>query len=131
MFYHQDTGVETERRNLRRFGHHAVGVEQGSVEMFSAFESGGPMWTGSGPRLEVRRVGFDASFAEPPLVHVALSMWDVDRNANQRADIQAVNVSEDGFDLQFRTWGDTRVARVRASWMAIGPVRFEDDFDAD
>lgn len=89
------------------------------------------MWTGSGPRLEVRRVVFAESFAEPPLVHVALSMWDVDRNANQRADIQAVNVGADGFDLQFRTWGDTRVARVRANWMAIGPVRFEDDFDAD
>lgn len=116
---------------MRRFGHHSVGVEQGSVEMFSAFESGGPMWTGHGPRLEVQRVHFDESFVAPPLVHVALSMWDVDRNANQRADIQAVNVTPQGFDLQFRTWGDTRVARVRASWMAIGPVRFEDDFDAD
>ncbi|MFT7047363.1 MAG: hypothetical protein ACJAYH_002651, partial [Celeribacter sp.] len=25
--------------------------------------------------------------------------------------------------------GDTRVARVRADWMAIGPVRHADDWD--
>ncbi|MFC3571601.1 H-type lectin domain-containing protein [Paracoccus sp. TOH] len=116
---------------MRRFGHFAVGVANGSTEMFSAFESGGPMWTGQGARVEVQRVRFDESFAEPPVVHVGLSMWDVDRNANQRADIQAAHITTDGFELQFRTWGDTRVARVRASWMAIGPVRHEDDWDPD
>ncbi len=118
-------------RGVRRFGHHAVGVAQGSTEMFSAFESGGPMWTGQGPRVETRRVDFDESFSEAPVVHVALSMWDVDSDANQRVDIQAVNITPRGFDLQFRTWGDTRVARVRASWMAIGPVPHDDDWEAD
>ena len=59
-------------RGVRRFGHHAVGVAQGSTEMFSAFESGGPMWTGQGPRVETRRVDFDESFSEAPVVHVAL-----------------------------------------------------------
>jgi hypothetical protein len=116
---------------LLRFGHFAVGVEQGAVEMFSAFESGGPMWTGHGPRLEVLSVHFDGCFAAAPAVHVGLSMWDVDCDAHQRADIQAVNVTAQGFQLEFRTWGDTRVARVRASWMAIGPVRHEGDFEVD
>lgn len=49
----------------------------------------------------------------------------------QRADIQAVNITAEGFELQFSTWGDTRVARVRASWMAIGPLRHEDDWNLD
>ena len=40
-----------------------------------------------------------------------------------RADLTAENVSEKGFHLVFRTWGDTRVARVRADWLAIGAVR--------
>ncbi|WP_313352608.1 H-type lectin domain-containing protein [Paracoccus sp. (in: a-proteobacteria)] len=117
-------------RELRSFGHFAVGVTQGSVEMFSAFESDGPMWTGQGPRIEVQAVRFEKSFAEPPAVHVSLGMWDVDRHANQRADIRAVNVTQEGFELQFRTWADTRVARVRADWIAIGPLRHEDDWDA-
>lgn len=87
------------------------------------------MWTGEGKRRERRLVRFEESFAEPPVVHVALSMWDIGVNANQRADIRARNVTRDGFEIEFRTWGDTRVARVRASWLAIGPVRHIDDFD--
>lgn len=114
---------------LRRFGPFAIGVSHGSSEMFSAFENGEPMWTGQGPRIETLPVRFDEEFAEPPVVHVALGMWDMDRAANQRADIRAVNVTRQGFELEFRTWGDTRVARVRADWMAIGPVRHEDDWD--
>ena len=99
--------------------------------MFSAFEDDGPMWTGEGPRVASVDVRFDESFLAPPVVHVGLNMWDIDRHANQRADIQAVNVGFDGFTLQFRTWGDTRVARVRASWLAIGPVPHLDDWDVD
>ena len=38
-------------------------------------------------------------------------------------------MTPDGFALVFRTWGDTRVARVRATWMAIGPVRDDDTWD--
>jgi hypothetical protein len=33
--------------------------------------------------------------------------------------------------IVFRTWGDTRVARVRADWLAIGEVRGEDDWQVD
>lgn len=89
------------------------------------------MWTGQGPRMESRAIRFEQAFLEPPAVHVALTMWDIDRGANQRVDVQAAHVTKRGFDLQFRTWGDTRVARVRVSWMAIGPVRHEDDWDVD
>jgi len=35
----------------------------------------------------------------------------------------------DGFDLVFRTWGDTKVARVRIGWIAIGPVKSDDDWE--
>lgn len=114
---------------MRRFGHSAIGVSNGSIEMFSAFESGGAMWTGQGPRIESREIRFDQPFLEAPVVHVSLSMWDMDRGANQRADIQAEKITTEGFELQFRTWGDSRVARVRASWLAIGPIRHEDDWD--
>jgi hypothetical protein len=29
----------------------------------------------------------------------------------------------------FRTWGDTRIARVRIAWMAIGELSEGDDWD--
>lgn len=46
-----------------------------------------------------------------------------------RADIAAEAMTEDGFDLVFRTWGGTRVARARIGWMAIGELSDEDDCD--
>jgi hypothetical protein len=33
--------------------------------------------------------------------------------------------------MVFRTWGDTRVARVRADWMAIGEQRSDEDWDVE
>lgn len=112
-----------------RISHHAVGIASGSLLMFSAFDEGGPMWTGEGPRAERRPVRFDQPFLAPPRVMVGLSMWDIAGGSNQRADITAENVTREGFDLVFRVWGDTRVARVRAEWLAIGPTEHEGDWE--
>jgi len=108
-----------------------IGVEQGSRQLFSDFANGGPMWAGSGAR-EVRHVlTFKEPFLDSPVVTVGLSMWDMDSNTNSRIDLQAENVSTTGFDLVFRTWSDSRIARVRADWMAIGPARDEDSWKVD
>ena len=56
-------------------------------------------------------------------------MWDVDTASALRADVVAETITKDGFDLVFRTWGDTRVARVRLAWMAMGELRQADDWD--
>lgn len=87
------------------------------------------MWTGSGPR-EVRQAqSFRDEFLSPPVVTVSISMWDIDHKANSRVDISAENVTNKGFEIVFRTWGDSRVARVRADWLAFGQARDEDDWD--
>jgi hypothetical protein len=44
-------------------------------------------------------------------------------------DISADMVTAEGFVIVFRTWGDTRVARVRADWLAIGGCANDDDWD--
>jgi hypothetical protein len=106
-----------------------IAVAQGSIVLFSDFANDGVMWSGNGPR-EVRHAqNFAEPFAEPPAVMVGISMWDIDHKVNSRADITAENVTETGFQIVFRTWGDTRVARIRADWTAIGAVRDEDDWD--
>jgi len=87
------------------------------------------MWTGSGPRQVRQTEEFKTQFKEPPVVTIGISMWDIDHKANSRADITAENVTATGFDIVFRTWGDTRVARIRADWLAIGEARDEDDWD--
>lgn len=87
------------------------------------------MWTGEGPRSAQRDVTFSEPYRDPPQVMVSLSMFDMDQASNQRADLTAEDVTEIGFTLVFRTWGDTRVARVRADWMSIGELYHPDDWD--
>jgi hypothetical protein len=114
---------------MKKIRNHLVGVEQGSTVLFSDFEHDGKMWTGSGARLKRKKVKFAEPFREAPAVHISISMWDMDQNTNQRADISAEKITEAGFDIVFRTWGDSRVARIRADWMAVGALKHEDDWD--
>lgn len=113
---------------MKRFSG-VIGVEQGSRVLFSDFAHDGPMWTGDGPREVRLRQDFGNDFLGAPLVSIGISMWDIDRKSNSRIDIQAENVTASGFDIVFRTWADTRIARIRADWMAIGPTRDEDDWE--
>lgn len=106
-----------------------VGVDQGDVVLFSDYEDEGEMWTGRGPRERRRRIKFAEVFKAAPAVHVSLSMWDIDSSTPGRVDVKADTIAPDGFDLVFRTWADTRVARVRVAWMAIGALSNPDDWD--
>lgn len=113
---------------MKRLKTFQIGVDSGDVPMFSDFEDDGPMWRGEGPRESRKTIVFSEAFQEPPSVHVGLSLWDVAEGANARIEIVAEAVTETGFDLVFRTWGDTRVARARAAWQAIGSLPHEDDW---
>lgn len=108
---------------------HLSGIEQGDVVVFADFENGGEMWTGSGPRERRQTVAFSEPFKTVPAVHVSVSLWDIDTRTAVRAEIVAENVTVSGFEIVFRTWLDSRVARLRASWMAIGELSAEDDWD--
>ena len=112
-----------------RLSMNKIGIQQGDTVLFSDFEHDGEMWTGDGPR-EIRvPVAFAEAFQAAPAVHVGLSMWDISNEATARADIATEEITEAGFAIVFRTWGDTKVARVRVNWIAIGPVLDEDDWD--
>jgi hypothetical protein len=113
---------------MKRLRSHLIGVDQGSTVLFSHFSDNGPMWSGEGPREASVEITFAEPFASVPVVHVALSMWDTSGSINQRADLRAEDVTETGFFLVFRTWGDSRIARVRADWMAIGELPHEEDW---
>lgn len=113
---------------MRKLASHLTGIDQGSLVLFSDFQDGGTMWTGHGPRELRRDVLFSEPFLTEPVVQVCMSMWDMDQKTNQRADISAESVTPKGFSIVFRTWGDTRVARVRADWVAFGEVAGEDDW---
>jgi hypothetical protein len=113
---------------MKRFSAHSLGIQQGSRVLFSDFADDGVMWTAQGDRESRHIINFKETFIEPPVVTVSISMWDMDNKSNSRADLSAENITEESFHLVFKTWGDTRVARVRADWMAIGQVNDEDDW---
>jgi len=107
----------------------AIGIDNGEVALFSDFENDGQMWTGDGPR-EVRvPVQFSDNFASEPSVSVTVSMFDASSGANIRFDIQADAVTPVGFDIVFKTWGDSKFARARAKWQAIGAMSAEEVWD--
>jgi hypothetical protein len=116
---------------MRRIRSHLVGVAQGEVALFSDFESDGPMWKGEGQRRVRHVVTFDEAFVEPPVVRVWLTMWDIANSATSRADIATSDIRRESFAIAFTTWGDTRIARARAGWLAIGPLRSDDDWEVD
>jgi len=114
---------------MKRISNHLVGIDQGDVVLFSDFEDGGDMWTGTGPRERRQAVRFGAAFRSEPTVQTSISLWDIDTKSPVRVEVTAENVTEQGFEIVFRTWLDTRVARVRVAWMAIGELPNEDDWD--
>ena len=113
---------------MKRLQNHYVGADQGEVIMFSDFENNGEMWTGTGDRSATQEVKFSESFRTPPIAQVFMTMWDFDGTTNTRGDIRAVDVMNDGFKIEFQTWGDTRVARLRVGWTAIGELRHADEW---
>ena len=97
---------------MKRLRSHTVGIDSGDVVLFSDYEDGGEMWTGRGQRERRRHIKFSEKYRTEPTVQLTLSLWDVDAATTMRADIEAEAVTKSGFDMVFRTWGDTRVART-------------------
>lgn len=114
---------------MKRLRNHMIGIDQGEVVLFSDFQDDGEMWAGDGARQIVSHVTFSESFRTAPSVRANLSMFDISNSANARMDVQTDRVTEDGFNIVFRTWGDTKVARVRVGWQAIGELRHSDEWD--
>ncbi|MGR3485841.1 MAG: H-type lectin domain-containing protein [Paracoccaceae bacterium] len=114
---------------MKRLQNHYIGVDQGDIVLFSDYDTDGEMWAGDGHRRREARVVFSQSYRAPPSVQASISMWDVGHGANLRADLTVHHIDREGCTLRLCTWGDTRIARLRASWMAIGEVPHADEWD--
>ena len=106
-----------------------TGIAQGTELLFSDHENDGPMWAGEGPREVVLKVDYGGRFKERPAVFVSLAMIDGAHWTNQRIELKAQAISRSSFEIHFKTWADTKIARAAASWMAIGDAAGEGDWD--
>ncbi len=114
---------------MKRLAQDQIGILSGEELLFSDFENNGQMWSGDGEREVRTNVSFETAFSAAPSVMVNMAMIDMSHDTNFRADLRAENITQLGFDIVFRTWDNTRVARLRATWQAIGPVVTEDGWD--
>ncbi|WP_296425622.1 H-type lectin domain-containing protein [Yoonia sp.] len=116
---------------MRKFHSSTVGIDDGDVILFSDFEDDGEMWRGAGPRENRVAVTFSQQYIGIPHVQVSISMWDISNSSNTRVDVQAENITKSGFEIAFRTWADTQVARARVAWTAIGELPHDDGWNLD
>ncbi|UWR02071.1 H-type lectin domain-containing protein [Ruegeria conchae] len=114
---------------MKKFLSHPIGIDQGESVLFSDFADGGDMWTGQGARERRTAIRFKEAFRSVPFVQIGVALWDVDTSSALRAEVQAEDITPEGFNAVFRTWSDTRIARIRVSWTAIGEVAHEDDWN--
>ena len=114
---------------MKTFQTHPIGIDQGETILFSDFSDGGDMWTGEGARERRTVVSFSRPFKSVPVVQIGISLWDVDTSSALRAELKAEDITATGFTAVFRTWSDTRIARLRAAWTAFGEVAHSDDWD--
>lgn len=113
---------------MRRIASHLIGIDQGDLMLFSDYEDDGEMWTGEGARERVVTVTFATPFRAPPAVHLSMSLLDMATGPSVRADLTAQHITATGFQIVFRTWEDSRVARIRAAWLAIGELHDDGDW---
>ena len=122
-------GREQIAAQMRVFDSGAMGVARGEEDLFSDFDTDGEMWTGEGDRAVRQRISFGGAFLEPPVVSLWIAMQDSTHDSNTRFDLRAEEVGRSGFTAEFRTWSDSRFARVRIGWLAIGPMANDDHWD--
>jgi hypothetical protein len=76
--------------------------------------------TGTGERAYRTVVKFDSPFQVPPKISLALRGQDVGTATGIRLVLIAENITVDSFDLVYKTWADTVIYSVWATWTAIG-----------
>jgi hypothetical protein len=88
---------------------------------FKASEStpGYTLAAGSGDRTTGIDVKFDKPFASTPQIILGVTAMDGAKEANIRYEVKADAVTRDGFTIQLKTWGDTKIFMLSGSWLAF------------
>jgi hypothetical protein len=73
-----------------------------------------------GTRTFAGRITFERSFDSPPVVQIGVTGFDIDNGDNARLNVAITAVDGTGFDVELRTWWNSRLWSVDLSWIAIG-----------
>jgi hypothetical protein len=73
-----------------------------------------------GIRTFAGRVTFERAFDAPPVVQIGITGFDIDNGDNARLNVGITGVDGTGFDVELRTWWNSRLWSVDLNWIAIG-----------
>ncbi len=97
-----------------------VQIITASGELFNHVDKNGPLWAGDGDRQVRLKVRFVARFQRLPHIMLGICGMDSSCAQNLRFSLVAGHISVEGFEIVFKTWGDTKIARASINWSAIG-----------
>jgi hypothetical protein len=72
----------------------------------------------SGDRTITVQVNFLNPFENKPNVVCGISSIDVDKSTAVRYSVKPISVSRDGFTVEVKTWGDTKINSITGFWVA-------------
>ncbi len=72
----------------------------------------------SGERIITIQVNFLKPFENKPDVVVGISQIDVDKSTAVKYAVKPISVSRDGFTVEVKTWGDTKIYGIYGFWIA-------------
>ena len=72
----------------------------------------------TGERVFTVEVNFLKPFENKPDVVVGINGIDVDKNTAVKYSVKPISVSRDGFTVELKTWGDTKIFSVGGFWVA-------------
>ncbi|MCU0365001.1 MAG: H-type lectin domain-containing protein [Ignavibacteriaceae bacterium] len=71
-----------------------------------------------GERKFTVEVSFLKPFENKPDVTVGITMIDVDKSTAVKYAVKPISVSRDGFTVEVKTWGDTKILSIGGFWIA-------------
>jgi hypothetical protein len=84
----------------------------------SADSKGYTLNANSGDRTITVQVNFLNPFENKPSVVCGISSIDIDKSTAVRYAVKPISVSRDGFTVEIKTWGDTKINSVTGFWVA-------------
>lgn len=103
------------QQTLLEFQKLAISIETGEFDKTTP-----TLNTGNGERTESVDVKFQDDFIEPPKVLASIMDTYLYAGLDHKLYVSVSNITKEGFKVTIRTWGNTRVAEVGVSWVALG-----------
>ena len=113
--------IKEENKELKKHSHKAIKIQSGEYYAdFFDLDEYHYMYEGTDYRSYKYYITFNEKYENVPNVMVSISQLDTDSETNLRIDVSAENIDTSGFYCTIMTWHNTKIYRVKVSWISFG-----------